>query len=543
MRAEEVPADAIKDPRAGRLLNITIISTLTVAVLLLGWDKLQGTATPDASVASVSDKSIAVLPFDDFSPGGDQAWFADGLTEEILNSLARTTDLEVASRTSSFAFRNTTDDVPTIASSLGVAHVLEGSVRRANDRLRVTAQLIRAADDKHLWSETFDGSNEDSITIQEETAFAIANALQTAMDPEELARMVSAGTRSVEAWEAYLRALAQNHEMTDAMAVDRVFAVIEAFENAVAIDPNFADAQLELAAMLENQLNPTSVYYTTSGPPRSERQQRYNAAIDATIKHARSDITRAEAEMRRAAFELRIKDQIAIAGRMAELVPKRRLGWAWLNYLYASIGDYDKARETGLKTWLHKQEIGTSDSSLIQTMHRVSIDDALAIVDKALQVPRPSANVLYQSHRALLAARQVERAAELIDPYIQGSGDRESVLMMQIRQACAEGRVADADELFQSVDPSSNTRWLYLKTLGFDEQAHELLRPLDTPENLYALSGYLSYLSFEARDYPLLWKTLTAQGIERPPARPMAYRCERQGSPRRSSSGAASSGK
>ncbi len=527
VRAEDLPPEQSKDPRAARALNIVIIGTLTAAVLLLGWDKLQGTASPGTSLATVSNKSIAVLPFDDFSPGGDQAWFADGLTEEILNSLARTTDLEVASRTSSFAFRNTTDDVPTIANALGVAHVLEGSVRRADDRLRVTAQLIRAADDKHLWSATFDGSNQDSITIQEETAFAIANALQTAMDPEELTRMLSAGTRSVEAWEAYLRALALNHEMTAEMAVDSVFDVIAAFEKAVDIDPGFADAQLELAAIWENQLNPTSVYYKASGPPREERKERYNRAIDAAAKHARSDITRAEAEMRRAASELRIRDQISVAERMAELVPERRLGWAWLNYLYASIGDYDRAREAGLKTWLYKPEIGTSDSSLIQTMHRVSIDDALAIVDKALQVPRPSANILYQSHRALLAARKVERAAELIGPYALESGDQESVLLMKIRQACAEGRIADADELFRSVDASSSTRWLYLMTLGFDDEARELLRPLDTPENLFALSGYLSYLSFEARDYPLLWKTLTAQGIERPRARPMAYRCER----------------
>lgn len=525
LRADEVPVSAPKDPRAGRVLNAIIIGTLAVAVLLLAWDKLQVPADPRSPAAA--DKSIAVLPFDDFSPGGDQTWFADGLTEEILNSLARTTDLEVASRTSSFAFRDTADDIPAIAESLGVAHVLEGSVRRAGDRLRVTAQLIRAADDKHLWSERFDGNNNDSITIQEEIAFDIAGALQTAMDPDELERMVAAGTRSVEAWEAYLRALAVNHEMTAEMAVDKVFDVIAAFEKAVAIDPRFADAQLELAAMWENQLSPTSVYYAAPGLSREERQKRYNAAIDAAIRHARSDITRAEAQMRRAAFELRITDQIAIAKRMAELVPERRLGWAWLNYLYASVGDYDNARETGLKTWAYKQEIGTSDSSLIQTMHRVSMDDALAIVEKALKVPHPSANVLYQSHRALLAAGEVERAAELIEPYTLESGDQESILTMQIRQACAEGRVADADEIFKSVDPVSNTRWLYLKTLGLDNEARELLRPLDTPENLFELSGYLSYLSFEARNYPLLWKTLTSQGINRPPARPMAYRCER----------------
>lgn len=100
--------------------------------------------------------------------------------------------------------------------------------------------------------------------------------------------------------------------------------------------------------------------------------------------------------------------------------------------------------------------------------------------------------------------------------------------MMRLRQACAEGRVDDAVALYASVDPNSNTQWLFLKTLGRDDEARERLRALDTPEGLFALSNYLVYRSFEARDYPLLWKTLTSQGIDRPPARPMAYRCVRE---------------
>jgi len=522
-KAHEVPADAPKDPRAGLVLNVVTMIMLLIAVGWLGWDKFQRAPTTIAP----ADKSIAVLPFDDFSPEGDQTWFADGLAEEILNSLARTADLQVASRTSSFAYRDSPLEIPAIAEGLGVDHILEGSVRRGDDRLRVTAQLIRASDDKHLWSETFDGGSQDSIKIQEEIAFKIANALQTVMDPEELARMVSAGTRSVEAWETYLRGLAMNRQMASEMAVEKVFDVIAVFEEAVAMDPGFADAQLELAVLWENQLSPTSVQYTPQGLPRAERQRRYRTAIAAASKHARSDITRAEAEMRGAAFELRIKDQLAVAERMAAIAPERRLGWAWLNYLYMSIGEYEKSRGAGLKTWAYKEEIGTSDSSLIQTMHRVSPGDALAMIDKALQVPRPSANILYQSHRALLAAGDVERAAALVEAYLHASGDEEGKIIVRLRQACAEGRVADADELFKSVDPGTNTRWLFLKTLGFDDQARELLRPLDTPESLFALSGYLSYLSFEARDYPLLWKTLTSQDINRPPARQMAYRCER----------------
>lgn len=118
----------------------------------------------------------------------EQEWFSDGLTEELLNTLARTPDLLVAARTSSFKYKGSSDDIQTIAAALGVAHVLEGSVRRDRDRLRVTAQLIRASDGFHLWSQSYDRNPQDVITIQEEIAIEIATALETAMDPEHWRR-------------------------------------------------------------------------------------------------------------------------------------------------------------------------------------------------------------------------------------------------------------------------------------------------------------------------------------------------------------------
>ncbi|MDH3337483.1 MAG: hypothetical protein OEM85_11945 [Gammaproteobacteria bacterium] len=522
-KAHEVPADAPKDPRAGRVLNAVTIVTLVIAVAWLAWDKIHRVPEEIASV----DKSIAVLPFDDFSPDGNQTWFADGLTEEILNSLARATDLQVASRTSSFAYRDSTEDIPTIANALGVDHILEGSVRRDGDRLRVTAQLIRAADDKHLWSETFDGGSEDSIKVQEEFAFEIANALQTAMDPNELARMVAAGTRSVEAWETYLRGLALDHEVSSQNDISRAYDVISVFEDAVAIDPSFADAQLQLAEKWQKQLNPTSLEYIPSGMPRAERRSRYDAAIAAAIKHSRSDMTRTEAEMRAAAFDLQLTDQIRLARRMTELEPEQRIGWAWLNHLYQVVGEFDKSVEAGFKAWSLESAIDVSEGALISNTSRASARDAVTLIDESRRSPNPSPSVVYQSHRALLAAAQVDRARELISMYEKNSSDEEGLLLMQLRQACAEGRVADADEISTSIDEDSASQWLLLKTLGFDDQARDLLKPLDTPENLVALSGYLAYRSFEARDYPLLWSVLTAQDIDRPEARPLAYRCER----------------
>jgi TolB-like protein len=195
----------------GRKLDRLIIAALVLAVAYFLWDRqtgveqLESIAPPAAAetaeveqppVAGTDPRSIAVLPFVNMSSDQEQEWFSDGLTEEILNSLARTPDLLVAARTSSFKFKGSPEDIPTIAASLGVAHILEGSVRSSGDQLRVTAQLIRASDGFHLWSQTYDRNPEEVIAIQEEIAIEIAIALETAMDPEALAHMVSSGTSS-----------------------------------------------------------------------------------------------------------------------------------------------------------------------------------------------------------------------------------------------------------------------------------------------------------------------------------------------------------
>ncbi len=522
-KADDVPVDAPKDPRAGLYLNVFTMVTLLIAVGWLAYDKFtrSGAAMPQL------EKSVAVLPFRDLSPEGNQAWFTDGLTEEILNALARTADLLVASRRSSFAYKDSTEVAPVIAGALGVAHILEGSVRRAGDRLRVTAQLVRAADDKNLWSKTYDGNSDDSISIQEQIAFDIANALQTAMDPDTLAQMVSAGTRSVEAWEAYLRALSLHHEIIGHSDLGNIHDVIAAYDHAVSLDPQFADAHLKLAELWESQLNPSSVAYQDSGLPVEERRGRYDAAIEGAARYARSEVTRVEAEMRAASFDLRFDDQVRLARQLTELEPENRNGWEWLQYLYLITGEYDKSREAGLEAWKLAPSPGENDGGIINYMNRVSVEDTVMMIDKALQEPNPPLRVLYHAHRGLLVAGDAARARAVLDEYLKRSGDEIGKLLMQVRQACAEGRVADADALFATTGDDASLRWLFLETLGRDAEADALLEELVETESLYGLSGFLVYPSFEARNFPALWKMLTAQGIERPPAIPIPYRCSR----------------
>jgi len=202
-KTEDVPVTESITPRTGRRINYVITTALILALAFIAWDKL-GT-DESVAVSPVTDKSVAVLPFADLSELQDQEWFADGLTEEILNSLARLPELQVTARTSSFEFKNTNTDIGEIANKLGVTHVVEGSVRRIGNKLRVTAQLIRAYDGFHLWSETYDSSTEALFDVQHDVAENIAASLDIILDEDKRSRMFSLGTRNVAAFEAYVK--------------------------------------------------------------------------------------------------------------------------------------------------------------------------------------------------------------------------------------------------------------------------------------------------------------------------------------------------
>jgi TolB-like protein len=525
VKAEDVPEDAPKDPRAGKRLNAIIMVALVVAVAWLGWDRLQKPMAPTQSV--VVDKSIAVLPFDDFSPDGDQAWFADGLTEEILNSLARTSDLQVASRTSSFAYRDTGENLSSIAAALGVAHILEGSVRRAGKQLRVTAQLIRASDDKHLWSETFDGDVDNSIAIQEDIAIEIANALETAMDPDELARMIAAGTRSVEAWETYLHARALEQHALDIDKPGLIFEVIALFDKAVAIDPGFVDAYQASARLWYFQLEISSTDYSPVGPPYAVRRDRFDAALAAAIKHARSEADRVGAEAMKAQVNVQLNDLITLTERLLVLAPENFDALNTLIEAYQQQGELEKAREMALRAWDVRQRNSQATVDIIYNMRRLDMATTMQMVETGLKDPAIPPVFYYQAQRALLDAGDLGRAREMMDLYLLRSTDADGTLIVQMRQACAEGRTADADALYEQLDDDSNTHWLFLQTLGHKEDARELLRQYDTPDKLFILAEFLDYRTFDPRHFPLLWKTMQSQGIKRLPPRPQTFECKR----------------
>jgi TolB-like protein len=202
---------------------------------------------PAAVVATaIPRKSIAVLPFADLSPAHDQEYFSDGMAEEILNALARVKDLKVAGRTSAFSFKGRNEDLRAIGRALSVAHVLEGSVRKQGDRVRITAQLVQTEDGYHLWSESFDGDLHDVFELQERIARAIAEQLQLVLMGAQQQRLVSAGTTNPEAYALYLQASGIFNRRDGARYAEGMTQL----EQAIALDPQFARAHARLAAML-----------------------------------------------------------------------------------------------------------------------------------------------------------------------------------------------------------------------------------------------------------------------------------------------------
>jgi TolB-like protein len=197
-----------------------------------------------SAAAVANDRSIAVLPFADMSEKHDQEYFSDGMAEEIIDLLVKVPELTVPARTSSFYFKGKSTQIPEIARELGVAHVLEGSVRKSGDHLRVTAQLVRADNGYHLWSETYDRQLDDVFKTQDEIAGAVVKALKVSLLKREAPSAQL--TTNNEAYELYLRARALiNRDTSD----DTLNAYAD-LQQAVSLDPNFAQAWATLAEIL-----------------------------------------------------------------------------------------------------------------------------------------------------------------------------------------------------------------------------------------------------------------------------------------------------
>ena len=245
MREEDIDRDNSMTRSSGKTLEYVTIGAVVVGVIFFAvMGSRPGSDAPPPNASTASFASIAVLPFVNLSGSKENEYFSDGLTETLLHMLAQIPGLKVAARTSSFAFKNQNKTIVEIAKALDVAHILEGSVQRSGDRVRITAQLIRAEDGFHVWSENYDRTLDDIFAIQDEIAEKVGGALSASLlGIAGGGKIEGVNTSSADAFDLYLQAL--NERAT--FSYGGLSAAEGLLKGALIIDPDFLDAKTELA--------------------------------------------------------------------------------------------------------------------------------------------------------------------------------------------------------------------------------------------------------------------------------------------------------
>ena len=293
-RATSSASSGSSPARPRRTLDIAIIALLAFALGFVLLDNYVLQESSDAELladgqtelSDVLPNSIAVLPFENLSPNEDDAYFADGLHEEVLNQLAKLQDLSITSRTSVLRYPNSGLSTPEIARELRVRTIMEGSVRYADDRVRITLQLIDAAKDEHLWSETYDREFADIFAIESDIAMRVANALEAEFSLEERANIARAPTDSVDAYKLYL----QGRQLWNFRTEEAVERALDFFEQAVDLDPEYALAYSGIGDVWLSR-----GWYSMLAP-----RDAFPNAIDVLTKALDLDDTLAEAQATRA---------------------------------------------------------------------------------------------------------------------------------------------------------------------------------------------------------------------------------------------------
>jgi TolB-like protein/Tfp pilus assembly protein PilF len=235
----EIEPNKSNTRRTGRKIVAVTIALAAVAAGLLAFSLFRTkSTTPSTTRAPITNKSVAVLPFENRSEDKGNAYFAEGIQDEILTRLSKIADLKVISRTSTQHYKSAPGNLPEIARQLGVAHILEGSVQKSGDAVRVNVQLIKAANDSHLWGDTFDRKLTDIFSVESEVAKAIADQLQAHITGQEEQEITAKLTDNVEAYDAYLRGLAYTLKTANTQA--NALGAQKYLREAVQLDPKFA---------------------------------------------------------------------------------------------------------------------------------------------------------------------------------------------------------------------------------------------------------------------------------------------------------------
>ncbi len=346
--ADAMPASA-KPKKYVWLYVVVIGAVVSIGLFLLGrYSAQNASSAARAGASELPQKSIAVLPFDNLSRDPDNVYFTEGVQDEILTRLAKVADLKVIARTSTQRFKSTPDDLQQIAKQLGVMNILEGTVQKAGDQVRVNVQLINAMTDAHLWAETYDRKLTDIFAVESEIAKSIAETLQARLTGSEKSSIAKTPTVNPEAYELYLRGKFFAEKRTGA----GLRKSIEYYDQSIAKDPNYPLAYVGLA---DSHLL-LSAYGATS-PKESARPARaaLKKALDLDDSlaqaHASSGLL--------ATLELDLDRAITELERAIQLNPNYATAHHWLALPLMGIGQFDRGIVEG------KRAIGLDPLSLI----------------------------------------------------------------------------------------------------------------------------------------------------------------------------------
>jgi TolB-like protein/class 3 adenylate cyclase/Tfp pilus assembly protein PilF len=409
------------------------------------------TSNSAASVAAVPEKSIAVMPFENRSEDKANAYFADGIQEEILTRLSKIADLKVISRTSTQHYKSAPENLSEIAKQLGVAHILEGSVQKSGDAVRVNVQLIKAANDSHLWADTFDRKLTDIFSVESEVAKAIADQLRAKLTGQEEQVIAAKPTDNPEAYDAYLRGLA--YTLKTLPTPVNALGAQKYFREAVRLDPKFA-----LSWALLSIVDSRNYLTQSLQPTAALREEARQAAETALILQPNFG----EGVLAKGTYHYCCLKDYDTAVRYFEqahqLLPNSSSIPEWLAYLARRRGQWDQSEAYFIET----ERLDPRNVSLL-TQHATNdiclrhFPEALRKLDQILDITPDDLNILVQKASIAQAEGDLPRASALLAQLHFTADDLEG-LETQVYQAILERRpttvIAHLKEILAKPDPA-----------------------------------------------------------------------------------------
>jgi TolB-like protein/Tfp pilus assembly protein PilF len=424
-----------------------------------------------SEAATVSQKSIAVLPFDNLSRDPDNAYFCEGVQDEILTRLAKVADLKVISRTSTQHFKSTPDNLPQIAKQLGVAHILEGSVQKSNDQVRVNVQLINALTDAHLWADTYDRKLTDIFGVESEIAKTIAETLQARLTGSEKSSIAKTPTVNPEAYELYLKGRFFWNKRTG----DDLRKSIEYLKQAIAKDPGYALAYAALAdsyGLLR--------FYGGASPAESvmpaEAAAKKALELDDSLAEAHASLGLIATE------ELEVNRGVNELERAIQLNPNYATAHHWLGLALATLRQSDRSIGE-LKRALELDPLSmiiNADLSIIYLYAR-RYDAAEAQARKTLEIDSRSFVAHYYLGAALQLTSRLKEAIPEFQKAVELNNDPYSIAMLAQAYARngqtdeARKLLAHLNEMAKSAEVPEYALAIAYTSLGEKERAIEAL--------------------------------------------------------------------